>query len=51
MAHETGGTFGSEGATSGELEPEKSLLPEPEADESGEVSSDDESESEPDQGG
>ena len=51
MAHEVGGAFGPEGATSEELEPEKSFLPEPEADESGEDSSDDESELEPDQGG
>ena len=51
VEHETGGTFGPEGATSEELEPEKSFLPEPEADESGEDSSDDESELELDQGG
>ena len=37
--------FGPEGATSEELEPEKSSLPEPEADGSGEDSSDNESES------
>ena len=36
MEHETEGSFGPEGATSEELEPEKSILPEPEADESGE---------------
>ena len=29
MEHETGGDFGPEGATSEELEPEKSFLPEP----------------------
>ena len=40
-----------EGATSEELEPEKSFMPEPEAGESGEDSSDDESEPELDQGG
>ena len=51
VEHETGGVFGSEGATSEELKPEKSFLPEPEANESGEDSSDDESEPEPDQGG
>ena len=50
MEHETGGVFGSEEAASEELEPEKSLLLEPEADESGEDSSDKESEPEPDQG-
>ena len=46
-----GKLFGPEGATSEELEPEKSFLPEPEADESGKDSSDDKSEPEPDQGG
>ena len=51
VEHETGGAFGPEGAISEELEPEKSFLPEPEADESGEDSSDDEDEPEPDQGG
>ena len=51
VEHETGEAFGLEGATSEELEPEKSFLPEPEADESGEDSSDDESGSEPDQAG
>ena len=51
MEHEKWGAFGSEGATSEKLEPEKSLVPEPEADESGEDSSDDESEPEPDQRG
>ena len=51
VEHETGGAFGSEGATSEELEPETLFLPEPEADESGEDSSDDESEPEPDQDG
>ena len=50
MGHETGGDFGPEGATSEELEPESSSLPEPEADESGEDSSDDESKPEPNQG-
>ena len=48
MEHETGGG-GASGATSEELEPEKSLQPEPEADELGEDSSDEESEPEPDQ--
>ena len=43
--------FGPEGAILEELEPEKSFLPEPEADESGEDSSDDESEPESDQYG
>ena len=43
--------FEPEGVTSEELEPEKALVPEPEADESGEDSSDDESEPELDQGG
>ena len=51
MEHETGGVLGSEGATSEELKPEKAFVPEPEADESGEDSSDDESEPELDQGG
>ena len=51
MEHETGGVLGPEEATLEELEPEKSFLPEPEADESGEDSSDDESEPDPDQGG
>ena len=51
VEHETGGAFGSERATSEELEPEKSFLPEPKADESGDDSSDNESEPEPDQGG
>ena len=51
VEHETGGAFGSERATSEELEPKKSFIPEPEADESGEDSSDGESEPEPDQGG
>ena len=44
VEHETGGDFGPEGATSEELEPEKAFVSEPEADESGEDSSDDESE-------
>ena len=43
--------MGRRGATSEELELEKSFLPDPEADESGKDSSDDESEPEPDQGG
>ena len=51
MGHETGGAFGPEGVTSEELEPEKSLLPEPEVDESEEDSSGDESEPESDQVG
>ena len=41
VEHETGGGFGPEGATSEELEPEKAFVPEPEADGSGEDSSDD----------
>ena len=45
-----GGVFRPKGETSEELEPEKALLPEPEADESGEDLSEDESEPEPDQG-
>ena len=44
MEHETGGVFGPEGATSGELESEKELVLESEADESGEDSPDDERE-------
>ena len=51
MEHETGGGFGLEGETSGELEPEKMFVPELEVDESGEDSSDDEREPELDQGG
>ena len=51
MEHETGGVLGSEGATSEELEPGKASLPESEADESGEDSSDDEIEPKPDQSG
>ena len=51
VEHDTRGAFEPEGATSEELGPEKSFLPEPEADESGEDSSDDKSEPEPDQGG
>ena len=51
VEHETRGTFEPEGATSEELEPEKAFVPEPEADESGKDSSDDESEPELDQGG
>ena len=43
MEHETEEAFGPEGAISEELEPEKSFMPEPEADEWGEDSSDDES--------
>ena len=43
VEHETGGALGPEGATSEELEPEKSFLLELETDESGEDSSDDES--------
>ena len=41
MKHETRGAFGLEGATSEDLEPEKSFLPEPEEVESGEDLSDD----------
>ena len=41
-----GGGGGPEGETSEEIKPEKSFVPEPEANESGEDSSDDESESE-----
>ena len=51
MEHGTGRAFGQEGATSEELELKKSFLSEPEADASGEDSSDNESEPEPDQGG
>ena len=51
VEHETGRTFGPEGATLEELEPEKALVPEPEADELGEDSTDDESEPELEQGG
>ena len=51
VGHETGGAFGPKGATSEELEPEERLLPEPEANESGEDSPDDESEPESDQVG
>ena len=46
-----GGAFGPEGATSEELGPEKLFPPEPEADEPGEDSADDENDPEPDQGG
>ena len=51
VEHETGGAFGPEGATLEKLEPEKAFVPDPEADESGEDLSDDESEPELDQGG
>ena len=51
VEHETGGALGPEGETSAELEPKKSFMQEPEADESGEDSSVDESEPELDQGG
>ena len=51
VEHETEGVLGAEGATSEELEPKKALVPEPEADESGEDSPDDESEPELDRGG
>ena len=44
VGHETGGVFGPEGATSDELEPENAFVLEPEVDEPGEDSSDDESE-------
>ena len=50
MKHETGGVSGPEGATSEELEPKRAFLPEPEADGSGEDSSDIERDPEPDQG-
>ena len=49
VEHETGGAFGPEGATSEELELGKMFLLEPKVDESGEDSSDDESEPELDQ--
>ena len=49
--HKTGGVLGPEGTTSEEFEPEKAFVPEPEADELGEDSSDDESEPELDQRG
>ena len=51
VEHEPWGAFGPEGATSEELQQKKTFLPEPEADESGQDSSDDESEQEPDQSG
>ena len=51
VEHETGGVLGPEGETSETLEPEKAFVPEPEADELEEDSSDDESEPELDQGG
>ena len=51
VEHETRRAFGPKGATSKELEPEKAFVPEPEVDESGEDSSDDDSESELEQGG
>ena len=44
VEREMEGAFGSEGATSEELELEKAFVPEPEADKSGEDSSDDKSE-------
>ena len=50
MEYETRGAFGLEEETPEKLEPEKVFVPEPEADESGEDSSDDESEPELDQG-
>ena len=51
VEHEAGGVFGPEGETSEEFKPEKAFVPEPEADESGKDSSDDEeSEPELDQG-
>ena len=43
VEHQTGRACGPEGATSEELEPEKEVVSEPEADESGEDSSDDNS--------
>ena len=49
--HETGVGFEPERATSEELEQEKAFMPKPEADETGNNSSNDESEREPDQGG
>ena len=51
VEHETEGVFGPDGTTPEELEPKKSFMPEPEADESGEDLFDDESESGVDQGG
>ena len=51
VEHETGEVLGPEGATSEVFEPEKAFVPEPEGNESGEDSSDDESEPELDQGG
>ena len=51
VEHETGGAFGPKGASSEELEPEKAFVSQSEAGESGEDSSDDESEPELDQGG
>ena len=48
VEHETGGVLVPKGTSSEELEPENSLLPEPKAVESGEDSSDDESEPEKD---
>ena len=48
VEHETGGVFGPERATSEELVPENPFMSEPEADESGGDSSDEESELEPD---
>ena len=47
VEHQTGGVFGPEGATSEKPDPEKLFLLEPEANESGEDSSNDESEPEP----
>ena len=51
VEHEMGEVLGPEGATSEELEPGKAFVLEPEADMSGEHSSDNESEPELDQGG
>ena len=51
VEHNTGEAFGPEGATSEVFEPKKSFVPEPEADESGEDTPDDESGPELDQGG
>ena len=51
VEHETGGVFGLKGKASEEVESEKAFVPEPEADASGEDSSDDESAPELDQGG
>ena len=51
VEHETGGDFGPEAGTSGELGPRKAFVQEPDADKSGVESPNDESEPELDQGG